>query len=181
MNSNFLKAFAALAILAIASSPVAFAAKVTPSEFDAQMKEKVGNKKGLAAANAAAGLLGKTLKDKLNKKYAEKYSKSLVKAIKKVSLKDAGAGKSINAALKQLLTGYFKSLKFNLNDKTYVKAQAAILKGLPPSARTALNSQTFYNSIKTFALKKGNTQDQVYAFYTATVLDKTNIPPPPVS
>src|SRR3954462_10596366 len=68
MNSKFLKAFAAIALLAVASSPLALAAAVTPSQFTTTLKAKVGNKVGLAAANAAAKYLGATLKDKLNKK-----------------------------------------------------------------------------------------------------------------
>jgi hypothetical protein len=56
-----------------------------------------------------------------------------------------------------------------------------LLKGLPPGARTPLVSQKLYDTIKTFAVKKGDTQDQVYSYYISTVSDKTNIPPPPIS
>jgi hypothetical protein len=182
MNSKFLKAFAAIAFMAVASSPLALAAKVSPSQFNAELKSKVGTKKGLSAANAAAKYFGATLKDKLNKKSADKYAKSVIKVLKKsVPLSSKFASSSVNACLKQLLTGYFKGLKFNLADKTYGKAQDALLKGLPPTARTEITSQTLYNTIKTFAVKKGSTQDQVYTYYTSSVSDKFNIPPPAVS
>jgi len=182
MNSKFLKAFAAIAFLAVASSPLALAAAVSPSQFNTELKSKVGTKKGLSAANAAAKYFGATLKDKLNKKNADKYAKSVITVLKKsVPLSSAFAGSSVNACVKQLLTGYFKGLKFSLTDKTYNKALTALLKGLPPTAKTDVTSQALYNTIKSFAEKKGSTQDQVYTYYISTVSDKTNIPPPPVS
>jgi hypothetical protein len=183
MNSKFLKAFAAIAFLAVASSPLALAAAVSPSQFTTELKAKVGTKKGTSAANAAAKYFGSVLKDKLNKKNAATYAKSVITVLKKaVPLSNSAlAGNGVNACLKQLLTGYFKGLKFSLTDKTYNKAQTALLKGLPPGARTPLVSQALYNTIKTFALKKGSTQEQVYSYYISTVSDKTNIPPPPES
>lgn len=182
MNSKFLKAFAAVAFMAVASSPLALAAAVTPSQFTTELKAKVGTKKGSSAANAAAKYYGSVLKDKLNKKNAATYAKSVISVLKKaVPLSSKLAGSSVNACLKQLLTGYFKGLKFSLTDKTYNKALTALLKGLPPTARTDITSQALYNTIKSFAEKKGSTQDQIYAYYVSTVSDKTNIPPPPVS
>jgi len=182
MNSKFLKAFAAIAFLAVASSPLALAAAVSPSQFTTTLKAKVGTKKGLSAANAAAVYFGSVLKDKLNKKNAQKYATSVIKVLKPaVPLSSKFAGSSVNACLKQLLTGYFKGLKFSLQDAIYNKALTALLKGLPPTAKTDITSQSLYNTIKTFALKKGSTQDQVYSYYISTVSNKTNIPPPPVS
>lgn len=183
MNSKFLKAFAAIALLAVASSPLALAAAVSPSQFNTTLKAKVGTKKGTSAANIAAKYFGSVLKDKLNKKNADKYAKSVITVLKKaVPLSNSAlAGNGVNSCLKQLLTGYFKGLKFSLTDKTYNKAQAALLKGLPPGARTDLVSQALYNTIKSFAEKKGSTQGQIYSYYVSNVSDKTNIPPPPVS
>jgi len=183
MNSKFLKAFAAIAFMAVASSPLGHAAAVSPSDFKSTLIAKVGTKKGTSASNAAAKYFGSVLKDKLNKKNADKYAKSVITVLKKaVPLSSSKlAGNSVNACLKQLLTGYFKGLKFSLTDKTYNKAQTALLKGLPPGARTPLVSQALYNTIKTFAEKKNVSQDQVYSYYIANVSDKTNIPPPPVS
>ncbi|MDD5198673.1 MAG: hypothetical protein PHC88_02635 [Terrimicrobiaceae bacterium] len=180
MNSKLLKAITAVTIALVAAAPLSFAAAVSPSQFNTQLLAKIGTKKGLAAANAAAGFYGKTLKDALNKKNAEKYAKSIVKALKK-PVPAALQGAGTNSVVKQLLAGYFTGkTKFNLNDKTYNKALNALLKGIPSSARTTPTSNAIYTSIKTFAVKKGSTQAEVFTYYQG-VASKNNLPPPPVS
>jgi hypothetical protein len=180
MNSNLLKAVAAIALAVVATSPLARAAEVSVADFKTEVQAKIGTKTGLKAANAAASYYGKVLKDKDNKKNADKYAKALIKALKKPSLKGVGAGDSVNACVKQLIKGYFKGLKLDINDKTYNKALTTILKGLPSTAKTAVTSQAIYNSIKA-GFSKSYSQDQIYSYYTADVQSKVGNIPPPVS
>jgi len=181
MNSKLLTTFSAVAIALIAVAPLSKAVVYSPSQFNTELKAKIGSKKGPSAYNAAANFYAKALKDKKNKKNAAKYANSIVKILKKKSVvKIALQGKSMNTQIKALLKGYFKGLKFNLDDKIYNKALDTFIKKLPTSQKTAVNSQAIYNSIKTYATKKGTPQDTVYQYYLG-VASQFLLPEPPVS
>ena len=171
------------AFLAIALTPIttSYAAKLTPSQFKTGLKQKVGTKKGPKAYNACAKYFQKALKDKKNKKYADKYAKLCVKALKSTKVvKIALQGRAVNTLVKALLGGYFRGKKFNLADSRYNKALRVILRYPKLSQKTAINSQAIYNTIKTYATRKGVPQNTIWTYYMGVALNN-RYPDPPLS
>jgi len=181
MNSKILSLLSTVAIALVASAPLSQAVVYSPSQFNTALKAAVGTKKGAAAYNAAAKFYQKALGDKKNAKNAAKYATSITKVLTTKVVPIPLQGKSTNTLVRALLNGYFKSVKpFDLTNATYNKALNVFLKKLNPSQKTAAVSQSIYDTIKTYAIKKGATAAQVYSYYTG-VSGAANIPPPPVS
>ena len=181
MNSNLLKVLPLAVVALIATSPLSHAAKMSPSQFNAGLKAKVGTKKNAAAYNACAKFFQKALGDKKNKKFADKYAKSCVKILKKTStVKIQLQGKAANTMVKALLGGYFKGFKFNINDSRYNKALNIIMKFPKLSQKTAVNSQAIYNTIKTYFSRKGVSQSETYSYYLG-IAAANRYPDPPLS
>jgi hypothetical protein len=179
MKSRPIASLAAVAFAVFALVPLGHAAKVTPTQFRMELGDVLGNRKNAAAYNKAGRYFQKVLGDKRNKKFAQKYAKLLTKAMRGGRVKIALLGKATNTFTKALLAGYFKKKAFNLYDRTYNKAFTVLVKALPLSKKTVATSQALYNSIKTFAARKGVSQDQVFAYYTS--IDSQNRLPEPVS
>lgn len=180
MKTKFISAFAAIAVALAITSPLSFAKVYSPSQFNTELKKKIGTKTGASAASAAANFYKQALGDKKNKKNAEKYAKSIVKALKKPVV-PALQGNATNTLVKALLDGYFKGVKFNLNDAVYNKAIVALLKGMPASEKVKPTvSQAIYYTVKSFSLKKGATVDQAYNFMKS-VDSKSGVVAPPLS
>lgn len=181
MKSKFLSVFSVAVLALVATVPLSQAKTYSVNQFKAELKTKIGTKKGLAAANAAANFYGIVLKDAKNKKNVNSYAKVIVSFIKKPTVVPTPLqGQSVNAQIKKLTTGYFTKLKFDLNDKRFKQALDTFLKSVQPTQKTAANSQLFYNSIKVYALKKKETQANVYQYFTA-ITDQLNYPDPPKS
>jgi hypothetical protein len=177
MKTHYLPAFLVGAALCLVAAPAGMAAKVTPSEFKAQLNAALGNKKGSAAYNKGAKFFQKTLRDKRNKKYASKYANFLTKAMRGGRVKIALLGRATNTFTKGLLAGYFSGKSFDLYDKEYNKAFTKLVKPLPLSQKTVATSQALYNTIKTYSARKGVGQDEVFAYYM-TVDTKNRLPEP---
>ncbi len=181
MNIKFFSVVSAVALALIAAAPLSQAKVYSPSQFNAELKKKVGTKKETAAVKAAASLLTSALTDKKNSKNAAKYAASVVSLLKKSVKKDQG--KQANTLVSALLKGYFKPVKFNLNDKVYNQALLKLLTFPPTSQKTTATSQTIYNTIKKFALTKKSTQAEVYTYWNTQVAPKSKFEtsPPIVS
>jgi hypothetical protein len=165
--------------LSLALASTSLAKVYTPAQFKAALKLKIGNRQGATAFNAAAALYRTALTDTKNKKYAVVYTSAVVSALNK-PVKPPLRGKSVNALTKALLFGYFAHRSFNLNDGLYNRSFDRLLSSLPASQKTGAVSQAIYNTLKSFALKKGSTQLQVYQYYL-TKSDRYHIQDPPTS
>lgn len=169
MNSKFLKILPVIALALVATTPLTQAKTYTPAQFNAELKKKVGTKKGAAAYNAAANFYKSALADKKNKSKAATYANYVVKLIKYPKVVPiALSGKSVNTFVAALQKGYFSAgVKYSFNDKTYSKALQVILKSLPSSQKAnSVTSQLIYNTVKSAAKKSGATDEETYQFFT---------------
>ncbi len=164
MKNRFLAFVLPFAIVLGISSAPALAKVYSPSAFRAELKLKIGKKKGSAAASAAASLLQSALSDKKNKKNVVSYTSAVNSAIKKVVPKSQ-LGSATNRLVKALTVGYFKSIKFNLGDSKYTSALKKFLNALPVAQRTSTVSRQIYTSIRTAASNRGVAKNVVYSYY----------------
>jgi hypothetical protein len=172
---------AILVTMASLLAPVrpALAVKYTPVEYAHALDAALGNRKGAAAYNKAARFLQKALGDKKNKKNAKKFTAATVKALKGGTVKISLMGRATNTLTKALAAGYFRGIPMNLDDVKFTQAFSTLLHGVPLSQRTIATSQSIYNSLKTYGLRRGVPQDVVFAYYEPIGL--ANRLPPPVS
>lgn len=176
MNTKILSLFAATVVAFAVAAPSSFAKAYTPSQFNAELKKKVGKKTGAAAYNAAATFYKTALTDKANKKNAATYVSSITSLLKKQVSMPLQA-KASQALISGLQVGYYTGIQFNLNDATFSKALVSIAKFIPFSSRTSLTSQGIYQSIKNYTISKGGTQTQAYDYYKATLTPFLPVPP----
>jgi hypothetical protein len=131
----------AIAAGILAQVPQARCATYSPLEFNRELKERIGNKKGSAAYNTASAFLLEVLKDRSNKKNADKYMKSTVKILKSSRVVPLPLQVESCATLLAATTkGYLKELRPNPADKTLNKALVTLLKSLPLSHRHSMET-----------------------------------------
>jgi len=170
---------ASVAASLLAWAPLGHAAKVTPTQFRMELNETLGSAKNATAYNKAGRYFQKALGDKRNKKFANKYAQILAQAMRGGRVKITLLGRATDTFTKALLAGYFKAKAFDLYDAKYNSAFRVLAKALPLSQKTLATSQALYESIKTYAARKGIGRDQVFTYYQT--VDVTNRLPEPVS
>ncbi len=183
MNSKFLSTLSVAVVALIAATPLTQAKTYTPTQFNAELKKKVGTKKGAAAYNSMANFFGSVVKDKTNKKNTVKYINSMAKIMKDQKvIPIALQGKSVNTILSKFQTNYFVGLTYNINDATFNKGLTALIKTLAASQKSSqANSNMFYGTIKNYAVnKKKQSKQSVYNYYSAFA-KKNNLKVPPTS
>jgi len=163
----------------IVAPSVCLAKAYTPTQFKAELKLKIGPRKGLTAASAAANFYMTVLKDRKNKRYAVVFASAVVSALTK-PVPPSLRGKAVKLLTRSLLIGYFQGVRFDLHNTLFNGAFDRFLRFLPASQKTATVSQSIYTTLKSFSLQKGSTQDEVYQYYL-TKTDRFNIAPPPAS
>jgi hypothetical protein len=108
------------------------------------------------------------------------FARSATIAIKGNIVPTAQRGRAVNALVKGLTVGYFQGRALNLRDSLFNRALRMILRTLPASQKTATVSQLIYNTLKSYAGRRGISRDEVYSYYQ-TITQTYHLPDPPHS